>query len=98
VAGSSSRRSKVGQLLRSTDFSLQPPAKGAEGAEHEDREAPFHHINDRGKAHMNDGKPAISADAKKKLRHEVARRERVRGLQGAGGAGFRPSGVGRGRP
>jgi diguanylate cyclase (GGDEF)-like protein/PAS domain S-box-containing protein len=75
------------------DFSLQAPPKGAEDAEHEDREARFHHINDQGMAHMKDGQPVLTVDTKKKLPHEVARRERARGLQDAGGAGF--SGMGR---
>jgi hypothetical protein len=58
--------SKVGQLLRAMDYSLQAPAKEAEGAQHEDRDAQFHHINDQAKAHLKDGQPVISVDTKKK--------------------------------
>jgi Rhodopirellula transposase DDE domain len=70
--------SKVGQLLRAMGYSLQAPVKENEGAQHADRDGQFHHINEQAKAHLEGGEPVISADTKKKLRHEVARSERTR--------------------
>jgi transposase len=58
--------SKVGQLLRDMDYSLQAPAKEVEGAQHADRDAQFHHINDQAKEHLDAGQPVISIDTKKK--------------------------------
>jgi hypothetical protein len=58
--------SKVGQLLRAMDYSLQAPAKEIEGAQHRDRDAQFRHINDQAKAHLDAGQPVISIDTKKK--------------------------------
>jgi len=58
--------SKVGQLLRAMDYSLQAPAKEVEGAQHPDRDAQFHHINDQAKEHLDAGQPVISIDTKKK--------------------------------
>jgi transposase len=58
--------SKVGQLLRAMGYSLQAPAKEVEGAQHQDRDAQFHHINDEAKAHLEAGQPVISVDTKKK--------------------------------
>ncbi|GAC1353664.1 MAG: hypothetical protein NVSMB4_15310 [Acidimicrobiales bacterium] len=58
--------SKVGQLLREMDYSLQAPAKENEGAQHPDRDAQFRHINDEAKAHLDAGQPVISVDSKKK--------------------------------
>ena len=58
--------SKVGQLLRQMEYSLQAPAKENEGAQHPDRDAQFRHINDEAKAHLDDGQPVISVDSKKK--------------------------------
>lgn len=58
--------SKVGQLLRAMDYSLQAPAKENEGAQHPDRDAQFGHINDEAKAHLDAGQPVISVDTKKK--------------------------------
>jgi hypothetical protein len=58
--------SKVGQLLRAMDYSLQAPAKEVEGAQHADRDAQFCYINAQAKAHLDAGQPVISIDSKKK--------------------------------
>ncbi len=58
--------SKVGQLLRAMDYSLQAPAKEIEGAQHSDRDAQFGHINEQAKEHLDAGQPVISIDTKKK--------------------------------
>jgi transposase len=56
----------VGGLLRDNGFSLQGTAKTLEGAQHPDRNAQFHYINEQVKAHQVAGEPVISVDAKKK--------------------------------
>ncbi|WP_405526773.1 ISAzo13 family transposase [Streptomyces avidinii] len=56
----------VADLLREEGFSLQANAKTLEGAQHPDRDAQFHCINDRAKEHMGAGDPVISVDTKKK--------------------------------
>ena len=56
----------VGGLLRDNGFSLQGTAKTLEGAQHPDRDAQFHYINEQVKAHQVAGEPVISVDAKKK--------------------------------
>src|SRR3954454_14240234 len=56
----------VGRLLRDNGFSLQGTAKTLEGAQHPDRNAQFHYINEQVKAHHVAGEPVISVDAKKK--------------------------------
>jgi hypothetical protein len=58
--------SKVGQLLRAMEYSLQAPAKENEGTQHPDRDAQFRHINDQAKDHLGGGQPVISVDTKKK--------------------------------
>jgi hypothetical protein len=68
----------VSELLGEMGYSLQGTSKQKEGAQHVDRDAQFRHINDTAVAFMTDGQPVISVDAKKKLRHEVARSERAR--------------------
>jgi transposase len=57
---------KVGQLLRSSGFSLQSNRKTREGAQHPDRNAQFEHIAKRVKARQRRGEPALSVDTKKK--------------------------------
>src|SRR5260370_11506508 len=57
---------KVGQLLKDLQYSLQAPAKENEGSQHEDRDAQFSYINDAAKAHLAEGQPVISVDTKKK--------------------------------
>ncbi|WP_446447195.1 ISAzo13 family transposase [Streptomyces hydrogenans] len=56
----------VADLLREEGFSLQANAKTVEGAQHPDRDAQFHYINDWAKEHMGAGDPVISVDTKKK--------------------------------
>ncbi|WP_457784623.1 ISAzo13 family transposase [Streptomyces microflavus] len=57
----------VADLLREEGFSLQANAKTLEGAQHPDRNAQFHYINDQAKEHIAAGDPVISVDTKKKL-------------------------------
>jgi transposase len=57
---------KVGQLLKSSGFSLQSNRKTREGADHPDRNAQFEHIAKRVKARERRGEPALSVDTKKK--------------------------------
>lgn len=57
---------KVGQLLKSSGFSLQSNRKTREGAQHPDRNAQFEHIAKRVKARRRCGEPALSVDTKKK--------------------------------
>lgn len=57
---------KVGQLLRDLGYSLQANKKTVEGKQHADRDAQFHHINDRTAEFINRGLPVVSTDTKKK--------------------------------
>jgi transposase len=57
---------KVGQLLKSSGFSLQSNRKTREGAQHQDRNAQFEYIAKRVKARQRRGEPALSVDTKKK--------------------------------
>ena len=57
---------KVGQLLKSSGFSLQSNRKTREGADHPDRNAQFEHIAKRVKVRQRSGEPALSVDTKKK--------------------------------
>jgi Rhodopirellula transposase DDE domain len=56
----------VAKLLRDHGYSLQAPNKAVEGAQHPDRDAQFHHINDKAKECIGRGVPVISVDTKKK--------------------------------
>jgi Rhodopirellula transposase DDE domain len=56
----------VGQLLKSSGFSLQANRKTREGARHPDRNAQFEHIARRVRARQRCGEPALSVDTKKK--------------------------------
>jgi elongation factor P hydroxylase len=56
----------VGRLLNAAGFSLQANAKTLEGAQHPDRDAQFHYINEQVKDHRADGDPVISVDTKKR--------------------------------
>jgi hypothetical protein len=56
----------VGNLLRKLGYSLQANRKTREGTNHPDRDAQFRYINDRVKASLDAGEPAISVDTKKK--------------------------------
>jgi len=57
---------KVGQILRGLNYSLQSNRKTEEGADHEDRDAQFQHINLAAKNCLAEGIPVISVDTKKK--------------------------------
>jgi hypothetical protein len=53
-------------MLKALDYSLQSNRKTREGGKHEDRDAQFHHINERVMAMQSQGQPVVSVDAKKK--------------------------------
>jgi Rhodopirellula transposase DDE domain len=59
-------RTVVGELLHKLDYRLQANRKTREGSSHPDRDAQFRYINDRVKAALAAGEPAISVDTKKK--------------------------------
>jgi transposase len=56
----------VARLLRSLGYSLQSNRKTKEGSQHPDRDAQFRHINETVSAAIEEGRPAISIDTKKK--------------------------------
>ena len=56
----------VGRLLKQAGFSLQANAKTLEGAQHPDRDAQFHYLNEQVKRHQAAGEPVISVDTKKR--------------------------------
>lgn len=56
----------VAKLLKELGYSLQGNQKKREGAQHPDRNAQFEHINERIRAQLEQGDPAISVDLKKK--------------------------------
>ncbi len=56
----------VADLLSDMGYSLQGTSKQKEGAQHVDRDAQFHYINDTAVAFMADNQPVVSVDAKKK--------------------------------
>ena len=57
---------KVAQLLRAADYSLQGNRKTEEGGDHPDRNAQFRHINRTVKCALRAEEPVISVDTKKK--------------------------------
>ncbi len=57
---------KVAQLLRALDYSLQGTRKTKEGSSHPDRNAQFEYIYTKVVAFLKVGQPVISVDAKKK--------------------------------
>lgn len=57
---------KVAQFLHREHYSLQGNRKTEEGADHEDRDAQFRHINTSVKKALALGQPVISVDTKKK--------------------------------
>ena len=59
-------RTLVGELLHKLNYRLQANRKTREGSHHPDRDAQFHYINERVKAALAAGEPAISVDTKKK--------------------------------
>jgi hypothetical protein len=56
----------VAELLQEMGYSLQANQKRREGAQHPDRDAQFHYINDQVRRYHRRGEPAISVDTKKK--------------------------------
>ena len=54
------------RLLHGLGYSLQANAKATEGAQHPDRDAQFGYLNDMAAAFIDDGRPVISVDTKKK--------------------------------
>ena len=56
----------VAELLHDMDYSLQANRKTLEGGQHPDRDAQFHHINDKIREFQASGQPVISVDTKKK--------------------------------
>ena len=56
----------VADLLRRLGYSLQANRKTKEGADHPDRDAQFHYLNDQVQGALAAGEPAISVDTKKK--------------------------------
>jgi hypothetical protein len=56
----------VGDLLAEMGYSLQGTSKQKEGAQHVDRDAQFHYINDTAGIFLAENQPVISVDAKKK--------------------------------
>lgn len=58
--------SVVRGLLHEADYSLQAPAKVAEGGHHPDRDAQVRSLNDQIKTFLAQGWPVISVDTKKK--------------------------------
>jgi hypothetical protein len=73
----------VGRLLRKLDYSLRVNSKQLEArSNHPDRDVQFAHIDEQVAIFKTAGQPIISVDTKKKLRHEVARSERTRRLEG----------------
>jgi hypothetical protein len=58
--------SKVGQLLKALNYSLQGTRKTREGTAHPDRNAQFEYINARVKDFQQRGQPVVSVDTKKK--------------------------------
>jgi hypothetical protein len=54
------------RLMGRMGFSMQGNRKTREGADHPDRDAQFHYINDTVAAALEAGEPAISVDTKKK--------------------------------
>jgi hypothetical protein len=57
---------KVGQLLKSLNYSLQGTRKTREGTSHPDRNAQFEYINARVQDFQHRGQPVVSVDTKKK--------------------------------
>ena len=64
--GYSISHTKLGEMLKEMDFSLQSNAKRLDGGDHPDRNGQFLYINDKAKQYIANGLPAISVDTKKK--------------------------------
>ena len=66
VRGYTISHTKLGELLKELDFSLQSNSKRLEGGDHPDRNGQFLYINDKANQYIANGLPAISVDTKKK--------------------------------
>ncbi len=64
--GHSVSHTTVGRLLKALGYSLQANRKTFEGSSHPDRNAQFAYINEKTKAQLATGNPAVSVDTKKK--------------------------------
>jgi hypothetical protein len=56
----------VAELLHEMEYSLQANRKTLEGSWHPDRDAQFHHINEKIREFQRERQPVISVDTKKK--------------------------------
>ena len=56
----------IGELLKSRGYTLQGNRKSDEGGTHEDRDAQFQFINNLATEYLNEKRPVISVDCKKK--------------------------------
>ena len=56
----------INRLLHALGYSLQSNRKTLEGSQHPDRDAQFHHINQRVKVFQRQRQPVVSVDTKKK--------------------------------
>jgi len=73
----------VAALLAELDYSLQANAKTTEGDQHADRDAQFRYINRQSRAFLEQGRPVISVDTKKKeLVGSFAQADRAWGPRG----------------
>jgi hypothetical protein len=59
-------RDVIAALLKEAGFSLRSNAKVLAGSGHRDRDAQFHHLNDKVRQFLDAGDPVISVDTKKK--------------------------------
>ena len=66
AAGHPASDRTVARMLREQGYSLQGNAKVTEGAQHEDRDAQFAHINTQVREYLAAGQPVVSVDTKKK--------------------------------
>ena len=72
----------VGRLLKGLGYSLRVNSKKIEASSnHPDRNQQFEYIAVQRADFTRAQRPILSIDAKKKLRHEVARSERTRRLE-----------------
>jgi transposase len=74
----------VGRLLKQQDYTLQRTRKTVEGAQHPDRDAQFHYLNEQVTAQLAAGQPVVSVDTKKK---------ELVGNYANGGREWRPTGT-----
>ena len=66
AAGHPASDRTVARMLREQGYSLQGNAKVTEGAQHEDRDAQFAHINTQVREYLAAGQPVVSVNTKKK--------------------------------